>query len=401
MIKELNFTQASIANIPSPLERIEYKDAKQGSFQLRVSPSGDKVFYIYRRVRGAGSGVAAARIKIGSFDSLSLADARAEFKRLDSLCEQGIDPRESAKEKQAESVLLSQAYKEYIASRKEVKHTLRNYDSLYRTYLEKYSNKQLASINRKLVEKLYLDIESDSQAEGTKRLLRAIFNFAKNEYLKADGTSYFPDNPTGIIKHKRLTRHVGRKTTYVRGSNFNQFKQALLEVREAGTITAKSICDAMEFALYTGLRKEEVIGLKWSDVYDEYMVFTNTKAGRPLELPITKQITEIINRERFIKREYVFAAENVYGKIKEPKKVVAKVKDKCGLDCGWHDLRRSFSTIAVTNGISKYVLKRLCNHSLSNDVTEGYTILTPEELRGPCETIHGDIYVKLRKLRGA
>jgi hypothetical protein len=182
MIKELNFTQASIANIPSPLERIEYKDAKQGSFQLRVSPSGDKVFYIYRRVRGAGSGVAAVRIKIGSFDSLSLADARAEFKRLDSLCEQGIDPRESAKEKQAESVLLSQAYKEYLASRKEVKQTLRNYDSLYRTYLEKYSNKQLASIDRKLVEKLYLGIESDSQAEGTKRLLRAIFNFAKNEY---------------------------------------------------------------------------------------------------------------------------------------------------------------------------------------------------------------------------
>lgn len=63
-------------------------------------------------------------------------------------------------------------------------------------------------------------------------------------HLKTDGTSYFPDNPTGIIKHKRLTRHVERKITHIRAS---------------GTITEISICDAMEFAMYKGLRKEDVL----------------------------------------------------------------------------------------------------------------------------------------------
>jgi integrase len=391
MIIEINFTEASIEKLQIPLVREEYKNKSNGSFRLRVSPTGDKTFSLYRRVKGS----VAVRVTIGSFGSLSLAEARQEFKNLDSLCERGIDPRESIKGKQAESISLHQAYKGYISSGKKVKQTLRNYDSLYRTYLEKYSSKQLASIDRKHVEKLYEGIQSDSQAEGIKRLLRAIFNFAKNEYLKTDGTSYFPDNPTGIIKHKRLTRHVERKITHIRASDLHSFKQALIETRIAGTITEISICDAMEFAMYTGLRKEEVLSLKWGDVYDEYMLFTNTKAGRPLELPITKELIEIINRERFIKSEYVFAAENVYGKIIEPKKVVNKVKDRCGLNCGWHDLRRSFITIAEINGINKYTLKRLCNHSLSNDVTEGYTILTYEELKDPCERIHEVIYEKL------
>lgn len=78
-------------------------------------------------------------------------------------------------------------------------------------------------------------------------------------HLKTDGTSYFPDNPTGIIKHKRLTRHVERKITHIRASDLHSFQQALTETRAAGTITEISICDAMEFAMYKGLRKEDVL----------------------------------------------------------------------------------------------------------------------------------------------
>ena len=103
---------------------------------------------------------------------------------------------------------------------------------------------------------------------------------------------------------------------------------------------------------------------------------------------IKSHLKEIIERDRLIKTDYVFPADNYYGKIIEPKKVVSKVKQLSECLCGWHDLRRTFLTIAETLGVGSYMLKRLANHALTSDVTEGYMVLTSEALREPSERIH-------------
>ena len=62
--------------------------------------------------------------------------------------------------------------------------------------------------------------------------------------------------------------------------------------------------EAFRFDLYTGMRRAEVFGLEWARVDMEARVLRieETKAGEPLEFPITRQLAAILER-RFAERE--------------------------------------------------------------------------------------------------
>ncbi|CAH1904754.1 hypothetical protein NTGHW29_360083 [Candidatus Nitrotoga sp. HW29] len=66
---------------------------------------------------------------------------------------------------------------------------------------------------------------------------------------------------------------------------------------------------------------------------------------------------------------------------------MAKVILESGVTFTIHDLRRTFITIAESQDISAYALKRLLNHKMNNDVTAGYIINDVERLREPMQKI--------------
>jgi integrase len=166
----------------------------------------------------------------------------------------------------------------------------------------------------------------------------------------------------------------------------------------------RSVADACEFALFTGLRKGEVLGLEWSRVNLKagYYWIDETKNGDPLELPISNTLRKIFLRCWENKDEsalYVFRG-NTNGKlIVEPKKVIGKIANAINdlgsapLNINWHDLRRTFGTLAESIGVSSYTLKRLVNHktSKSADVTAGYIVLDYEELIEPATKVEQTI----------
>jgi len=95
--------------------------------------------------------------------------------------------------------------------------------------------------------------------------------------------------------------------------------------------------------------------------------------------------------------EFVFHANNEKGHIIEPKKVIGKIAENSEINFTLHDLRRTFTTLAESANIGTYSIKRLLNHkSQRDDVTAGYTVLTPEELRVPALEIEN----KILKLAG-
>ena len=148
------------------------------------------------------------------------------------------------------------------------------------------------------------------------------------------------------------------------------------------------------------LRRGEIFGLKWKNVNLRASIFTvyDTKNGHPLELPITEQIDELFWLQNGrIPSDFVFAAENEYGQVREPKKVVAKVKSLSGTHCDFHDLRRTFATAAEDLDVGSYKLKRLMNHSTGrDDVTAGYIILTAETPRQSAEKIQEHFFLSMK-----
>lgn len=395
MERQFNFTKQAIEDLPLPETRIEYRDEKISELRLRVTSTGVKSFSVYKRVSG-GSPV---RITLGKYPGLSPVKARAlALKHLADLSG-GVNPNEQRRIEAMSAISLGEVYDAYKRSRKLRATTLRGYDGVVKNHLRKLIEKPLKQVDRKVIIDIHSGITSDAQADLTMRVLRAIFNFAKYEYCYQDGSSIFPENPVEILSHRKQWNNVRRRQTHLRPGEVHVFSEALQEVRLQETPTGQSICDAMLFALLTGLRRGEIFGLKWPDVNLRAAIFTvyDTKNGLPLELPITKHIDELFRKQKGrIPSEFVFAAENEYGQVREPKKVVAKVKALSDTHCDFHDLRRTFATTAEHLDVGSYKLKRLMNHSTGrDDVTAGYIILTAETLRQSAEKIQNYFFKRM------
>ena len=388
---EINFTKKAIENIPTPEKRTEYKDQKIPELHLRVSPSGSKSFSVYTRLPRSKP----VRVTLGKFPNLTPDRARViALKQLADICE-GINPNERRRVDALSMITLRQAYKKYMETKDLKPKTIYGYESVFKCHLGDLHDRPLRQITRDVIARVHRNIPSDAQADLTMRVLRAVFNFARGEYIKEDGSSLFPENPVEVLSHRKQWNNVGRKQTHLRKSELPRFFDVLEQIRTLETPTGQSICDALLLALLTGLRRGEIFDLCWTDVDMEAEIFTarDTKNGLSLELPLTPYVAEIFRKSKLrMETDYVFAADNSYGQIREPKKVVNKVKKLSGYHCGFHDLRRTFATTAEYCDIGTYKLKRLMNHATGrDDVTAGYTILTAETLRGAAMKVQSSL----------
>ena len=380
----------------------EYKDSSLSGFGLRITKS-KKTFQVRRKRNGKD-----IRVKIGEYPAMNLKQAKDKAYKILSDIENGINPNEQRREHENQAVTLDFVFNAYLASKSLKDKTVLGYTQVITCYLKEWQNKPLLKLNEDEVTYIHQQVSkrSKAQADLMARVLRAIFNFAKYEYRGTDDVFIFNENPVKILSHKRQWNHVPRKQTRIRPPELKQYLTAVKQVRnnpEYDRFT-RSVCDAVEFALFTGLRKQEVLNIEWQRVNLKggYFWIDETKNGDPLELPITDTLRKIFMRcwsERDETARYVFVSKNAGQAIKEPKFVLKKItnatkqNDECELIAHWHDLRRTYATLAESIGVGGYTLKRLLNHRIkrTNDVTAGYVVLSADELQEPAKRVEQSI----------
>ena len=164
-------------------------------------------------------------------------------------------------------------------------------------------------------------------------------------------------------------------------------------------VNNSAIRDAMWFGLYTGMRRKEVLTLRWDRVDIEGLTFRveDTKTGIPLELPITRQLAVILERRRaeagdypVASRDWVFPSRTgANGHVQDPHHLYPRISKAGGAKFWFHGLRNCFITVAERELMLPSALtKRLVNHARPNDVTEGYAAdWTVGQLREPAQRI--------------
>ena len=391
---KFRFTEIQIQKLKSPTKRTRLHDTQMPGLVLDITPNGHKAFRVYKKVAGK---TAPLSITLGDFPAIDLESARKLARKAMSDMADGINPNDTKRQFRAASITLLETYNAYKLSRELKPTTLRGYEQVMGCYFIDWHSKRLSDISEDDVYKKHLKVSelSKAQADLAMRTLRAIFNFARAEYKASDKRTLFPHNPVAVLSEKRAWNNVARKQTRLRPSELKPFLSAVnairleaIKYRQDFTI---AVCDFVEFMTYTGLRKTELLELKWCDVYIDDRLFwlERTKNNLALELPLTDKLISIIKRRADYKiSEFVFGAENDKGRVIEPKKVIARINQTASVNFTLHDLRRTYCSIAESLGIGTYTLKRLLNHKTSrSDVTAGYTVLTAEELREPAERI--------------
>jgi integrase len=394
------FNKKNLIDLKAGEKRQTYHDLNLKGLILDVHPSGTKTFRVYKRVKGQNSPV---KVTLGTFPSLSVENAKKKAQEVLSQIVQGINPNEQMAIDAVSQTTLLEAYNSYKQVKALGDVSVRGYDQCMSAYVADWHDRALLDITEADIKSRHIEVSgrSEAQADYCMRVLRAVFNYAMDEYKAANGSRLITENPVDILKRQRLWNNVSRKQTRLSKSEIFKLHKALSKIRtDEGTDSFMlAVCDFVEIGLFTGLRKMELLELEWNRVNmdDKFFYISKTKNGDPLELPIGAHLETIFERRRWATtNNYVFQADNEHGYVREPRKCIDKICEIAGVDFNLHDLRRTFTSIAELQKVGSYILKRLLNHKTArNDVTGGYTIFTAEELRGPSEEVQNAILLAM------
>jgi len=138
----------------------------------------------------------------------------------------------------------------------------------------------------------------------------------------------------------------------------------------------------IKIALNTGMRKGEILNLRWSDIdFDKYFIFIKeSKSGKMRKVPMNSIVSSALNSiER--KSEFVFYNPKTNGHLRDFKTAFKAACRRAGIeDLRFHDLRHSAATFMVQGGIDLVTVKEILGHS-SIEMTMRYAHPTPENKR--------------------
>lgn len=356
--------------------QVDHWDSELKGFGIRVSATA-KTFFVMKRVKGK-----LTRVTIDKYGIITASEARD--KAIKALAElgSGIDVnREKAKER-LRGITLEKATALYLEQRKLKEGTKTFYRTMVDVHLKAWKSKPLKSITDDMVKAMHKSLSKgagEATANNVMKTLRAIYGYAATE-AKGD----LPDNPTRILSAQNSWNKVEPRKSRIQDYELPTWHDAVI------ALNSPIIRDFLLFTLFNGLRKNEALGLKWSNVDFKGRTFTivDPKNGKDHTLPFTTY-TESILAGRYALREndFVFPGTGKTGHLAEPRKQIEKVGLISGVTFMPHDLRRTFANVAQRI-VTYSELKRLLNHTpKKSDVTQDYLDITVDDLREPMQRV--------------
>lgn len=138
----------------------------------------------------------------------------------------------------------------------------------------------------------------------------------------------------------------------------------------------KYLRDLVEFALYSGMRRQEIFDLRWVHVHldENYLLATDTKTHQDRPVPINETLRDILQRRMDDQREYVFTNSagnrltvltNAFWRaVKEAGLLRWEEKDgkMVKVRFRFHDLRHSFGSRLGMNGTDLKSIMEIMGH---------------------------------------
>jgi integrase len=151
-------------------------------------------------------------------------------------------------------------------------------------------------------------------------------------------------------------------------------------------------------AYHTGMRKENILSLKWGqvDLFRKVITLEHTKNDERHGIPINNTLMETflsLSKVRHLHSSYVFCHKNGE-RFYEIKRGFKKALREAGIeDFRFHDLRHCFASSLVQKGVDPYQVQRLLGHK-SQAMTQRYAHLAPENLRSAVLKLDENFYDK-------
>lgn len=412
-----NITKTFVDSLPySPSKITFYKDEKLIGFALRVTKNSKS--YIAEKKLPDGR---TCRVTIGAHGIWTVSQAREKAQEYLLMISKGIDPNAEKSNQKKSSInqksinmlipTLNTAYDNYKSKKKLSVATIEAYDRCVNDYFADWKEIKITEFSQKMVidRHLLLSNRSLAQANLAMKFLSAVYNFTASILFDDNDEKIIKEkSPVGVIYKEKKWNKIKRRKGYIRSDQLNDWSLGVCKAWFVGNqnnnFRAYTNQDYLFTLALTGFRRSEGETLEWSNVDLKYgtIKITNTKNGEDLLLPMGDILWHIMRerKKRAAENKYVFSGKDANSHIIDKRNVRESITENTGIKFTFHDLRRTFGTIANSLAIGSYTIKKLINHTLDDDdqdVTDAYIQVTFEDLRKAMNMIENVVFCDLSK----
>lgn len=356
-MKKFNFTVKRIERLKAEKKDVEYSDLEIKGLKLRVYANGSKVW----RWKGTDQLTGKRRnMRIGSYPTLSLSDARNAADQLNNNVENGKTPRtkiEIQKGKETFGQLFNRHMETYCKVRKT---TWKDDQSKYDIHISDiFGDVPAADITQEdIMDFRHKLLSVKGLKTGrylTKATVERITAVISATYTKT-GKKYH--NPClGIESHEEIARDE-----FIKQDQIPEFVKQLNASK-----TRYYVRDIIWIALHTGARRGNIFSMQWSEIDFTTRQWTipgyKFKNRKSHTIKLNDNVIEILTRIRkTTKSLYVFPPTKKGAKsphITNIHKAWLELAKRSGIEGKrFHDLRRTAGSIMVAAGVPALVIVR-------------------------------------------
>ena len=369
----IKLTARSVARLAAPTAsatQTVFWDSDLRGFGVLVSGRTTvKSFIAQRDLQGGRT----RRVTIAHVNELPLAEAKDRARKLLMDMRAGKDPKQKSP-----SGTLQETADLYLQSARLSPRTREIYSRLVRIHLASLANRPLGSIVPTEIDALHNRIAGKAVANAAIKVFRLLYNWA------AARDDSLPRNPC------RLRKGEWHQTTPKRRPIPPEKLESLFAAIQELPPMLKDVILLLPF---TGMRRREGAGLRWSEVDFARCIISlpaaRIKTRKPLDIPMSDFVHDLlVARRQLGDGLFVFPSYGKSGHLEHVGAAVKVLRERTGIEFSVHDLRRTYATIGESCDISWFALKGLLNHSVSSsDVTGTYVRLTVERLRAPAQLV--------------
>lgn len=380
---EVTLTHRLVEKLKPGEKNLYVWDHDVPGFGVTVTPAGSKLLVVKTSVLGHREWHT-----LGKFPYKTIEAARYEAQGIKDKARKGEDPKAAVRAlKEAPTVKeLALRFMAEHVTRKRKAGTVREYQSIVDGHiLPKLGKLRVRDVDRAIVAKLHHGMkDAPIRANRTLAVLGKMMAMAEAWGFREQGT-----NPCrGIEKNAE-----NKRQRFLSDAEFHWLGKAMVKAEEDGE--NPSGLAALHLLLYTGMRKDEVLSLKWPqvDLENGVLALTNHKTSRhsgTKYVHLNPQALQLLNgMSRFINNPFVFGGALAYAVDKETgkesghlvnlSKVWGRIKDLVPeiqeaeeipeqqrvdiSDVRIHDLRHSFAAVAAGGGFSLPIIGAMLGHS--------------------------------------
>jgi integrase len=359
-------------------------DTEIPGFGARITAAGVVSFILDYRIYGRQR-----RYTIGRYSELTATAARDRAVELRAKIRAGHDPMEERKQRRSEPT-LGDLVTEYMGSENERKKrpsTIRDNKRMIESIIRpKIGRLRLKAIGKRDIEALHASLKGTPyQANRVLGLLSAMLNYAIDEKWR-------PDNPArGIKKFPEEKRE-----RFLTVEEIQRFREALDAYKD------QNAANALRLLLLTGSREGEALKAKWEEFDLDRGVWIkpshHTKQKKVEHVPLNGAALELIGSMKpknasgplfpganggarvSLRRPWLQACRlaglTTAIIIKGKRRMITRYQPTVRI----HDLRHSYASHLVSNGVSLQIVGKLLGHT-QIATTMRYAHLQDESLR--------------------